>query len=124
MLEAKRLICIVCPVGCEGEISCGDDGAFKANGFGCPRGSQYAKEEFSSPKRMLTTSVKVNGASRKLLPVVSSKPIPRHLIRDCAALLSQLTLDAPVKEGQVIFWDILASGADIIAARELKAADR
>lgn len=122
MTETKRITCVVCPLGCEGKIAADGESIVTVEGFGCPRGEQYAREEAANPRRMLTTSVRVRGSDKKLLPVVSDRPIPKHLLMDCTALLMGVTVDAPIAEGHVVCRDILASGADIIAARGLNAA--
>ncbi|MCX7779531.1 MAG: DUF1667 domain-containing protein [Negativicutes bacterium] len=121
MNKTRKITCIVCPLGCEGEVRLDQEGNVTTDGFTCKRGLSYAREELTAPKRMLTTTVRVAGGDR-LLPVVSDRPLPKDKIRECARLLTAVTVEAPVAEGQVICPDILGLGVNIIASREIKGA--
>ena len=67
----KELICIVCPRGCHLTI----DDNMNVKGNFCPRGKQYAINEVTCPKRMLTSTVKIISSSIKRLPVITSDEI-------------------------------------------------
>ncbi|MGI6091872.1 MAG: DUF1667 domain-containing protein [Veillonellaceae bacterium] len=115
----RRLSCIVCPMGCLGEVEIKNGEVTGVSGFTCPRGEKYAREEVTAPKRMLTTTVRISGAELPLLPVISKTALPKDRVMDCACFLSQIETKAPVKEGDVICADILGLGVDIVAARDL-----
>ncbi len=75
----KEIICTVCPRGCHINVV-GNEGGVKAlEGYGCKRGIDYATNEFLSPVRILTTTVKIEGVNNDLLPVRSNKPIPKEI---------------------------------------------
>ena len=61
----KELICIVCPSGCH--ITVGDDGTVTGNT--CKRGEAYARKEATHPTRVLTTTVRLESAVLRRLPV-------------------------------------------------------
>ncbi|EAX47272.1 protein of unknown function DUF1667 [Thermosinus carboxydivorans Nor1] len=125
MSEIKRRIsCIVCPLSCEGEIILEGEQITAVTGFTCPRGQQYAREEVTAPKRMLTTTVRVVGGQLPLLPVVSKGPLPKDKIVACARFLSTVTVTAPVSEGNIICENILGLGVDIVASRDLSVVDK
>ncbi len=111
----RNLICIVCPKGCE--ISVEYDEATKKvtkmTGHTCRRGEEYARAECISPMRMLTTTIRVKSGG--LLPVRTSKPIPRGLIFECMKVINRSEAHAGAKVGDVIIPDILGTGSDIIA---------
>jgi len=47
-METKKIICIICPQGCEVTV-CGDKSSRTVEsikGFGCKRGKTYAENEF------------------------------------------------------------------------------
>ena len=103
MSETKRALnCIVCPMSCSGTVTMEDGKITNLEGFTCPRGKAYAQEELTAPKRMLTTTVRVEGGALALLPVMSKASLPKGKIMDCAACLRSVKLQAPVKEGQVV----------------------
>ena len=88
----------------------------RVEGFSCRRGEEYARNEFTHPVRILTTTVALENAAQPLLPVRSSVPVPKELIPECIKVLRVLTVTAPVKCHDVIVADILGTGSDIIAS--------
>lgn len=120
MTQAVRKIsCIVCPMGCGGEVTL-ENGEFKtATGYTCKRGIEYAQLEVTSPKRMLTTTVKVADGELNLLPVASNIPLPKDKVIAAARCLAGVKVTAPIKEGDIIYANILGLGVDIVATRDL-----
>lgn len=117
----KQITCIICPLSCSGEVLVESGTIVSITGFSCQRGETYANEEVTAPRRMLTTTVKVQGGELPLLPVRSEKPIPKEHIRRCARLLSRVVTKAPIAARTVICTNILGLGSDIIASREISA---
>jgi CxxC motif-containing protein len=89
----------------------------EVTGNGCKRGIPHAMAEAVNPVRTLTTTVRLCGADRPLLPVRTNKPVPRALLREMVQLLNGITVSAPVEEGSIVVADILGTGADIVATR-------
>ncbi len=119
----KKLICVICPVGCEiyGTINKGKLQEIK--GHRCEQGEEYAREEFTSPARILTATVNIRGGRVSQLPVKSSGPLPREKIEPAMKVLAQVMQKAPVQEGQVIIENILNTGKDLIATRSMDVLD-
>ncbi len=111
--------CIGCPIGCGGEVIVEGGVVADMAGFTCNKGLAYAAEEVVSPKRMVTTTVRVSGGSLALLPVVSATPVPKEKIFDCLHLLRGVSIAAPVAEGTIIVADALGLGVDFRAARDV-----
>jgi CxxC motif-containing protein len=91
----------------------------RTEGAACKRGQAFVREELTAPKRMFTSTVRVRGGALPLAPVRSSAPLPKGLLLQVAALLRRLTLEAPVVEHQVVVSNVLDTGVDIIASRDL-----
>jgi CxxC motif-containing protein len=120
MKEEKEYICIVCPRSCTvrvGEAE-GEPGGLKFRGHGCGRGVEYARTEHYNPKRLLTTTVRVIGSSLRRIPVVSDAEIEKPMLGRCFGYLHGLTVQTPIKGGDVIVSDIMNSGVNIIAAQD------
>lgn len=120
-MTTKQYICIVCPMSCSIELT-DDNGvitAYAVDGNKCKRGEEYAKNEYTTPKRMITTTVGLRGARLSCLPVISREAVPKSLLRDCMNLLYTTVVDAPVRQGDVIVSNILGTGVDIVAARSI-----
>ncbi len=113
------ITCINCPVGCRMTVSLSDKGSFiSVSGNTCPRGAKYAEQECTQPLRVLTAVIPVSGSITPL-SVKTSAPVPRELIGDIMHALSDVSVSLPVDIGDVILHDVLGSGADIVATREL-----
>ena len=115
------LICIVCPMGCRCSIE-EDTSApkgYKVTGITCKRGEDYAIKEITEPTRMLTSTVRIEGARLHRLPVRTSGAIPKERIYDCMDLINHLEVKAPVTMGQVLIPNVFGTGVNIIASRSL-----
>ena len=119
MAETRVMNCIMCPMGCEMTVTVENGKVIDVKGNTCPRGAKYANDEVTAPKRMLTTTVRIEGGMLPLLPVVSETVLPKEKVLECAAFLRGVTVKAPVKTGDVIVKDILGLGVNIIASRDL-----
>ncbi len=119
MKKTHNYTCINCPLSCALELTEENGEVLEVKGADCKVGQKYAREEFENPRRVVSTTVRVEGGALPLLPVVSAAPIPKALVRDAVRMLSKLTVNAPVADGQVIYPDILGTGVDIIASRPL-----
>ncbi|MGL6169320.1 MAG: DUF1667 domain-containing protein, partial [Fusobacteriaceae bacterium] len=92
-----EMICIVCPIGCHLEVDVENN--YKVTGNTCPRGEVYGKEELIAPKRVVTSTVVIEGGIHKRVPVKTSSAIPKERVYDCMELLKDIRLISPVKVG-------------------------
>ena len=92
------------------------------SGYTCPRGEAYARAELTHPVRTLTSTVAIEGAPVKRLPVITSAPIPRERIRDVMDVIHGLRIPAPVSRGDVVLPDVCGLGVDLLASRSLPTA--
>ncbi len=105
----RKMICIMCPMGCELTVSKVGD-KISVTGNSCNRGVTFAQEELTAPKRIVTTSVKTAKGVRSCK---TSKPIPKELMFACVQEIEKLRLK-DAKFGQVIIKNVLNTGADVI----------
>ena len=112
----RSLICICCPKGCHLEV---DEENKTVKGNTCPRGKEYGLNEVINPVRVLTSTVKIKGASLNRLPVKTSKPIPKGMIMDVMHVIEGIEVESPVKLGDKLVENVLETGSDIIACRNL-----
>lgn len=118
--KTLEMICTVCPTGCALTVTVENGEVVKVVGNACKRGIPHAKAEATHPVRTLTTTVRLCGADRPLLPVRSNRPVPKPLLREMVRVLNGVTVSAPVEEGSIILADILGTGADIVASRPVR----
>ena len=111
----KSLVCVSCPLGCSIEVEMENDEVVSVTGNTCKRGDAYARSEMTHPVRSLTSTVKVKGGVHPVVPVKSAKPIPKEKMFECMEQINSVTLDAPVKIGDVVIENVLGTGVDIVA---------
>jgi CxxC motif-containing protein len=120
----KQLTCIICPVGCQMEITVQDNGFEKkvisTADNGCPRGPQYAQKELIDPRRTLTTCASVTGGELKLIPCKTDGEIPVALLKPCMEILRRTVCKAPIHTGDILVRDILGTGIHVKACADCK----
>lgn len=103
-------------MGCGITVELNDNGeVVSVTGNTCKRGDAYARSEMTHPVRSLTSTVKVKGGVHPVVPVKSAKPIPKEKMFECMEQINSVTLDAPVKIGDVVIENVLGTGVDIVA---------
>ncbi len=121
MTETDRLshyLCIGCPLGCRLEVEETDDDII-VRGFTCKRGKLYGRQEHTDPRRMVTTTIAVRGGRWPRLPVKTRDTVPKALVREVCAALRDLEVKAPVAIGTTVAANVLNTGVDIVAARDM-----
>ena len=121
--ETVKILCVTCPKGCSLEVTKEGDTVLEVKP-GCKRGHEYAKRELVDPRRMVATSIRIANGVHPLLPVYTSAPFPKPRIMELQLKLRKVELRAPVKMGAVVVQNILDSGVDIIASRDMEAVNR
>lgn len=114
----REMICICCPMGCRLKVEKTADG-YSVTGNTCPRGKAYGIDEMTAPKRMVTSSVPVKGGNYKTVSVKTATSIPKEKIFDALETLNGVTLTAPVAEGDTVVKNVLGTGVDFVATREV-----
>ncbi len=115
----KKFTCIICPNSCEIEVEFNGRKIRNLKGNLCDKGADYVRKEISFPERGLTTSVRVRNGSLPLVSVKTSKPIPRNRIMDAMKEIRRLSVSAPVKVGDTLLENILGTGADLVATKNV-----
>lgn len=115
----EKIICTTCPKGCTLEVT--RDGKTVISILnGCKRGHEYAQQELTDPRRMVATTVSIKGGVHPLMPVYTSAPFPKPRIPELLKLLRTVELAAPVALDQPVLQNVLGSGIDVHASREMK----
>jgi CxxC motif-containing protein len=116
----EKAICVTCPKGCALWVTRDGQNVLSVTGNGCKRGPSYAEQELSDPRRMVASSVRVKGGLHPLLPVYTSAPFPKPRIPELLSVLRKVEINVPVALDQVILKNVLETGIDIHASREMK----
>jgi CxxC motif-containing protein len=118
MTDIEKIICITCPKGCTLEVT-KEGNTIVAIQPGCKRGHEYAHNEMVDPRRMVASTVNVEGGLHPLLPVYTSAAFPKPRIPELLSELRKIHVKAPVKMEQVILENALGTGINIIASRDV-----
>lgn len=119
----KHLTCIECPQGCRLLAEVEDGRCLSLTGNKCPKGAEYGKQEIENPMRTLATTVLAQGLEVKMVPVRTSRPIPKASLLAAMEAVKQLRVSRPVAINEVIEKDFMGLGVDLIATRSIAAAD-
>lgn len=119
MNETRNLTCIGCPMGCQLTVTMQDGNVTSVAGHTCKRGDDYARREVTSPTRVFSTTLPVEGGNRPTVPVKTAGEVPKPMVLPCARALQGITLKAPVSTGDVVVRNILDTGVDIIAVADV-----
>ena len=112
----KELICISCPLGCHLTVDADNK---TVTGNTCKRGEVYGLNEVINPVRVITSTVKIEGARLPVLPVKTNGAIPKSLNFEAIKEINDVICKAPIKVGDIIIKDILGTGVDVVASRSL-----
>ena len=114
----KSLTCIVCPIGCQLDITLEDGVVTEVTGNTCPRGKQYAIDECTNPVRTVTTTARTSNGD--VIPVKTDKPIPKDLMFDCMRKIDRAVVTLPAQIGDVVIENILGTGSNVIVTANME----
>lgn len=113
----RDLVCIICPRGCRMTAEITDSGVL-VSGNACKRGEEYATAEMTAPKRTVTSIVRVSNRVDTMVSVKTKEPIPKEHIFDAMEKIRAVSVEAPVRIGDVIIENLF--GTCIIATKDVK----
>ena len=114
----KYYCCTTCPLECKLTVSVDESGAFVAvAGNRCPRGEEFARQELVLPLRVLTSTVRVEGArGMTLLPVRSDRAFALAKHKQAVEEMQNIRCRAPVRMGDVVALKIAGTKAAMLAS--------
>lgn len=113
----KKTICIMCPMGCPLEITETENG-IEVKGNTCKRGAEYGVQEYTNPKRVVTSLV--NTDCGNVVSVKTSDVIDKKIIFNVLKELKEIVVTLPIKTGDVVIQNVCESGVDIVATNSLE----
>ena len=119
-VEKEHFTCVICPIGCEIDVELQDSDVVSIEGSKCAKGKDFVLQELEEPMRILTTTIRIEGAKWAMLPVRTDRPIPKRLLFRVIEELASIELQAPVKMADVVIGDIAGTGANVVTTRNMK----
>ncbi len=121
MAQEVNLICTACPQGCTLTAVIENGEVIEVRGYNCKKGLDYGVAEMTDPRRMVATTVKVKNGFHPLLPVYTERPVPKPLILQILDEIRKVEVTAPVKMKSVIVENVLGTGVNVLASRDMPA---
>ena len=121
MAKEVELICTACPQGCTLTAVIENGEVIEVRGYNCKKGLDYGVAEMTDPRRMVATTVKVKNGFHPLLPVYTERPVPKPLIPQILDEIRKVEVTAPVKMKSVIVENVLGTGVNVLASRDMPA---
>jgi len=115
-------ICPKCEKSCSLQIDYQGSELLSVTGHRCHLGVEFAESLFGPPLKIVSASVTVKGGIYPSVPVRTSKKIAPELVMAVIKAANQLSVEAPIRNGQVIARNIANSGAELIATRQVEKA--
>ena len=122
MSETTTIVCVVCPISCAVLVEFEGNGIIRTDHNQCKLALDYVADELFDPRRTLTTSLPVDGGTGPLVSVKTDRGIPKDRVLEAMRSISGLHVSAPVKIGDVIVADLLGTGIDLVATRNVAVA--
>ncbi len=112
----KEMICIECPRGCHLKI----DDKLNVTGNHCIRGKNYAINELSCPKRIVTSTVYIHSKIIRRLPVMTESEVAKEKVFDVIKELNKIKISAPIQCRDVIIENVCNTNVNVIATRTIE----
>lgn len=119
-MKIIEMPCITCPMSCHLLVEQDEQGkVISVKGNTCPRGEAYARKELVAPERMVTTTIRIDHARYPLLPVITSKEVPKERIFDIMKACKNVRVQAPVAYGAILIENVAGLDVNILASRSM-----
>jgi len=120
-MEEKNFICTACPMGCKLIVRMEGDEVVKVLGHRCRKGETYGRQEAIAPQRMVASTVRISNSLHPLLPVYTKGSVPKRRIPEILAKIREVELTAPVTAEDVVIANVIGTGVDVVASRDMPA---
>lgn len=121
-MKILEMTCIGCPNGCDITLTAEDGKIIEVSGNKCPKGMEFAENEFFHPMRTFTGSMDVMGSVEGASTVScrSQKEIPKADMLAVAAAIKKYKIKLPVKVGDVLIENVCGTGVNIVATKNVR----
>ncbi len=74
----------------------------------------------TNPTRIITSTVKIKAKNAVRLSVKTAQAIPKGKMFDCMRELDKVMVEAPIRIGDVIVYNICETGVDVVATKDIE----
>ena len=109
-MKKLETVCIRCPIGCHLVVQ-EKNGEIEVMGNSCPRGAQYGKQEFTCPKRTITTIYKMKNG--QVLSVRTLGAIDKSRYFEALSAIKSAPEPKNPKFGDILVKNLLGTNIDV-----------
>ena len=112
----------MCPVGCTIEVVVDENGkVVEVIGGLCERGREFARKTAGENMQIVTTTVKLSVpvGEVRVIPVKTTEPVPVSEMQSIVSLLKRISVNPPIKAGDVITQVGTNKSIKVIATRSV-----
>ena len=117
-MKEKTITCIGCPMGCQVMVELAQGEIVEIKNFKCKKGKDYARDEMTSPTRMVTSVLPIKN-SKEPLTVKTQRFIPKSMVFDCLKEIRKIKVSLPIAIGDVMIKGVCGTDVDVVATRNL-----
>lgn len=121
-MRQEELVCVNCPKGCNVTVQLERDEVKDVQGYGCKEGLNYARQEVIRPMRILTSTVRIEGALSRVIPVITDGEMPLDMWQEAMDEIKTIKVQAPIAVNQIIVSDFLGTGVNLVSSRTMRKA--
>lgn len=115
----KKVICIVCPRGCEMLVEVSEDHTCRVIGNACNRGKEFAFNETFHPTRTVQTTVKTAFHELPVISVKTSDAVPKECVFQIIKEAAGVEVKCRMKSGDIIIENVLGTGVNIVSTMDM-----
>lgn len=122
LTKVREMTCISCPIGCHLSLYKDQNDELVVKGNKCPRGKEYATEEYFAPRRVVTATARTQSPEFPRVPVRTDQSLPKEEIDKLLTQVYSLDIPVPIRRGQVILENFADTGVNLIASMSVQSA--
>ena len=114
-----QFICVVCPTSCSVNAEWNETELLSIDHAQCKLAWDFIRGEIFDPRRMVTTTVRVDDGDLPLVSVKTDAPVPKGTVLEVMDHLAHVVVKAPVNIGDIVVPDVLGTGSNIVATKKI-----
>ncbi len=113
------IVCTICPTSCLVQAEWNDTELLNISRQQCKLAWDYIESEIFDPRRVVTTTLPVEGGRFPLVSVRSESGVPKDMVMDVMDELANVVAHPPIRVGDVLVPNVLDTGINIVATRHV-----
>ena len=114
-----QFTCVVCPTSCEVNAEWNETELQNTDHAQCKLAWDFVRGEIFDPRRMVTTTVRVDDGDLPLVSVKTDPPVPKKTVFEVMQHLAHVVVKAPVNIGDIVVTDVLGTGSNVVATKKI-----